>query len=196
MIRKYKINRYITWIAAWLVFSVILPDELFALYKFKWLFPFLLAGAFYAEKYEVFKEKYKAEIVSLILFLVLSNILYDNGLFKEYATFSYHSWRSIFIGVLYYGVSLSGIIGVFALTHWKKPKAIRNLVCAVGQSSMDIYVIHMLLIKFIFWSPSFSNMYLLYLYVVVYSIGIILLILLLRYKVLKCRIYDILMGRF
>lgn len=73
---------------------------------------------------------------------------------------------------------------------------LRCLVCAIGQSSMDIYVIHMLLIKFIFWRPSFSNTYLLYLYVLIYSMGIILLILLLRYKVFKYRLYDIFMGRF
>ena len=196
IIQKYKINRYITWITAWLLCSFILPDELFAFYKFKWLFPFLLAGAFYAEKAKVFKVNYKIQIVSLIMFLIFSNTLYDNTFFEEYSTFSYHSWKSVLIGVLYYGISLSGIIGVFALTHWKEPKILRRLVCAIGQSSMDIYVIHMLLIKFICWKPSFSNIYLLYLYVVFYSIGIMLLILLLRYKVLRCRLYDIIMGRF
>lgn len=195
--RKYNKNSCIIQVAVWLTLSLILPGELFAFYKFKWLFPFLLAGAFCAEQFETdIQQKKKIQIVSLIIFLICSNVLYNNVFFDEYSTFSYTSWENVLVGVLYYGISFLGVIGVFALTHWKKPVFLRRLVCAIGQSSMDIYVIHMLLIKFIFWRPDFSNEYLLYLYVAVYSIGIILLILLLRYKVLKCRLYDVCMGRF
>ena len=134
--------------------------------------------------------------MALITFLIFSYVLYDDTFFKEYATFSYQSWRGVVAGVLYYGISLLGVIGVFALTRWKKPLFLRHLVCAIGQSSIDIYVMHMFLIKFIFWKPSFSNMYYLYVYLIIYSICIIFFILFLRYKVFKCRLYDILMGRF
>lgn len=186
---RCNINCYILWMLTWLILSVLLPDNLFAFYKFKWLFPFMIAGAFCAEKSKVCGENTRWEIASLIVFLLFSYILYDSSYFKAYSTFSYHSWDAI-AGILYYTISLMGIIGAFALTHWKKPTILRQLFCAIGQSSMDIYVIHMFMIKFIPWEPFLPNIYFSYIYLAIYSGAIILFILLLRYKVLRCRLYN------
>ena len=129
-----------------------MPDEFLLLYKFKWLFPFFLAGAMVKRTN---KESKKINIffvlTGIVIFYAMATFLYEKEIFATYTTYNYGSLEDIAGGILCYMVSFIGIWAVLeASVYLKRMKVVEKILSVIGRYSMDIYVIHMFLIKVLF----------------------------------------------
>lgn len=93
--------------------------------------------------------------ISFVIFYVLAAFLYEKEIFAVYTTYRYESLKDIAGGILCYAVSFIGIWAVMqASGYLKRIKIVETILSVTGQHSIDIYVIHMLLIKVIFFMPT------------------------------------------
>lgn len=197
---KIKCNLMITEICGWLILSVFVPGKWFAFYKFKWLFPFFLLGYFISQKPEVVKNIYSKGYCYIgLLFFVLAKLFYVEEYFEEYITFDYGSIKGILFGVVYYMVSGLGVSLILFCAEKIKIKKWGNIFADFGRYSMDIYVLHMFLVKFISFSPlSFrKKMYVFkYIWLPLYA-GIIVIIIYFGVKKVlsKSKLYNISVGK-
>lgn len=141
--------------AAWLLLSCLVPGELFAFYKFKWLYPFFLAGWMTAVNQEVAvnwlknaRKRVTAGVLSLAFPILVFAFLRENA-FWEYTQFRYSSMQNILCGMLYYLISLTGIGFVMIMARWISRTGASDICAEIGTYSMDIYVIHMFIVKVI-----------------------------------------------
>ncbi|MCC8137791.1 MAG: acyltransferase family protein [Clostridiales bacterium] len=101
---------------SWLILSFFLNlvnDNILAAYKFKWLFPFLLIGYCFSEspwRYSIsFVKSGIFCTISLIIYILLTNLLYTDAFFEAYSTFTYTNIEEMFAGMVYYMISIFGI---------------------------------------------------------------------------------------
>lgn len=141
--------------AAWLLLSCMVPGEIFAFYKFKWLYPFFMVGWIVARKHERVvswlnsrKNGFSARMVSLTFPVLVSVFLKENA-FWEYTQFTYSQPQNVFYGILYYLISLTGVGFVMTLSYWISKTGVSEICSEIGTYSMDIYVIHMFIVKVI-----------------------------------------------
>jgi len=139
----------------WLLLSCLIPGELFAFYKFKWLYPFFLAGWIVAQNRERVvnwlnsrRNGFAARIVSLT-FPVLVFVFLNENAFWEYTQFTYSQPQNTLYGILYYLISLTGVGLVMTLSYWISKTGVSGICAEIGTYSMDIYVIHMFIVKVI-----------------------------------------------
>ena len=191
------VNKYAIMLLSWILISICIPDVYFSIYKFKWLFPFHIIGMYYAENKEKLNGMRKYRMVS-ILFPILCLTLYNPLYYNMYLEFHYEDIKAGGMGAVYYLVSLLGILFVFACALLLEKTKLGNAYACIGKRSMEIYVMHMLFIKFIVVVPPqlYGNDSIwTYVYILLYSLIIIGLILLLAGKFLeKFRIYRIMVG--
>lgn len=193
---KCRVNSWLVCVSGWLMLSVVLPGEFLAFYKFKWLYPFLLIGAFSERKqYRLFRGSRKLFFLVAFVFVLLSLFTYEKFLFEAYSSFSYDSFKEVCAGVFYYMVSLLGIFAVCSLTALVKGR-LAECLGYIGRYSMDIYVTHMFFIKLHFWTVPYGKIFA-GIYSVFVTIITIAAVLFLREKLLKYfRIYEASAGRW
>lgn len=195
--KRYKCNKYALLIIVWLVIAILPVHELFSIYRFKWLFPFLISGMMYKE-YDVHNKWNKKYLLVSILFLPGSYWLYHAEYFEEYISFTYSSINSVFIGILYYLLSILSICLILCIALWINETSLGKYIAIIGSYSLEVYVMHMLFVKFMLIVPPVvmdSDIYI-YTYFTVYGALITISIVLLSKFVLeKNRLFRMAVGR-
>lgn len=149
---KFAIPVYL---AVWLTLSLLLPGDILAFHKFKWLFPFFLAGYFLGKHWKSLSFWLHAhKKLSLLgwlslLYPILIAFFVSEDAASRYTNFLYDSLPGVLCGLLYYGISAVGVTFVMVLSHYAAKTPVGNAIAQIGTYSMDIYVIHMFLIKFV-----------------------------------------------
>ena len=82
-------------------------------------------------------------------FLVLALVFFREEEFWAYTRFDYHTVQSVLYGILYYVISAVGVVFLLTIARWLSQCTMGRVCAGIGTYSMDIYVIHMFLIKFI-----------------------------------------------
>lgn len=163
----YKINiklfnkvHYLIFFAVWLLMCLALPNQLLSCYKLKWLFPYYIVGFFartIKEKKGEMQSKYVKKIKSFILLfypivsIIIILKLHEMQPFFEFTIYGKLDQR---VGIHYdlsiisFLLGMLGIAFIFELSILFKGK-IRRAISNIGRYSIDIYVIHMFLIKII-----------------------------------------------
>lgn len=181
--RKFHMNIGMIGAVIWLCLALILPNKLLAAYKFKWLFPFFLAGYLLAERPGLISRIKKCGIDKVLigaalLFPWLAATIFRDDLFWQYTDFRYEHPTAILYGVLCYIISGLGIVLIFTIARGLSRCHLKNICAEIGKYSMDIYVVHMLLIKFIPFPERDSHWELIFSYGILplYALAVVLLI--------------------
>lgn len=135
--------------AAWLLFSCVVPGEPFLFYKCKWLFPFFAAGFLLGRARErIPNKRYRAVEAASCLFPVLAAALFREEAFWKYVKFQYFTTGGgSLLSIFYYLISAFGVLFLLTLARWLSGCAAGRFCAEVGRYSMDIYVVHMFLIR-------------------------------------------------
>ena len=158
--RKIPVNRYVLAIAGWILLYIFVPDNhessVFGLYKFEWLFPLFVAGCLLkdsdiAEKAKLFYSKHKwASRASLMIAVALTYVCFSKPLFDLWGVPNVFAWGSPLTGlgvIVYYFLSFFGVVALLVLSgRLAKTRACKWL-SELGIYSLDIYVLHMFLVK-------------------------------------------------
>lgn len=174
----------------WIVFFLVLPDDLLCLYKVKWLYPFLVFG-FYLKKWmgggKKLAKKQTACLVLLLVPLVTAACLYPET-FICHIDFAYASVRDIVFGVLFYIMSALLSVLAFSLARAAAKAKYAAVLVEIGTYSLDIYVAHMFFIKALQVTGVFDIQlegWLKYAFVCVCAAGIVILIWLISKHILR-----------
>lgn len=202
------INFFVTLLIIWIGVSIYGPNELFAFYKFKWLFLFMIAG-YECAKHNIIERiqgSIKASILGLIIFGWVVWCLYLKEYFEQYITGNYKSVESGLFGLIYYVISFYSIIIIFLFFKDNIGTKIKQYFANIGKLSMDIYVIHMFplkLIQLIFPINMFSKLGEIESTIIIYVImGIVdfIIIGIIKYMynnwLEKMKVYRMIMGKF
>lgn len=197
--RRLPIGIGVLGVAVWLCLALLLPDRLLATYKFKWLFPFFLAGYLLAEKPKLFsqvKERGLDRILmgASLLFPLLAAAVFRDDLFWQYTDFRYDSAVAVLYGILCCIISGLGIMLIFTIARGLSRCRLKKGCVEIGRYSMDIYVVHMLLIKFIPFPEGWRRLGLLFSYGILplYALAIVLFVwkmsawMLRRFRIYRC----------
>lgn len=185
-----------------LLLILFLPNELFMFSKLKNYFPFFMVGFYsyqHKEKLIYIENKFRILLGILsITFLPLLLFLSDTIEFINYAEFTYSSYsvnKAITIYLFYFVMGLLSFGLVYyvsqIINHIGK---VKYFFADVGRFSMDIYPIHMMLVKFIVIVPAIMKTncgVLNYVYYPLYSIFITWFCWILSKKILhKIKLYK------
>lgn len=190
---------FVLLIIVWLVISILPVRELFSIYKFKWLFPFLALGML-CEEYDIYNKLSKKFWISSLIFIMGSYWLYNEEYFDNYVSFTYDSVNSMFMGILYYALSIISIYMIICLAVCvnKIIPFLGECLAIVGCYSLEIYVMHMFFIKIFPIIPPavMNNNISIYVYFTFYGVIIIILILLFsKYLLEKIKLFRVVVGR-
>lgn len=193
----FHINKYLVVIIGWILISVCTPNVYFSMWLFKWLFPFFIIGIFYAENKKKLESIRKVCVVSVV-FPILYIIMFDPIYFKIYLEFDYDGLKSMLIGGGYYIISLFGVSLVLLVSFYIQKLKFGRWIAEMGKYSMEVYVMHMIFIKFLVYIP--AKMYenesiFTYLYIIISSAVIIGMIVLLAKYLNKFKVFRIIMGK-
>ena len=168
------------------------------MYKFKWLFPFLIIGVYYAE--------HRAQLIALrkwtmlsVIFPVLCVLFYNTTYYNAYLFFDYTNLKEIIAGFIYYLFSLLAITFILSLSAILCRIKRNAPILLVSQYSLEIYVCHMFFVKFIVLPTDAiaNNIILLSVYIILYTIIILTLIILFcKFLFSRFKIYRFIMGKF
>ena len=193
-----NINKYFVLFSGWIIVSLITPSDYFAMYKFKWLFPFLIIGVYYAE--------HRAQLIALrkwtmlsVIFPVLCVLFYNTTYYNAYLFFDYTNLKEIIAGFIYYLFSLLAITFILSLSAILCRIKRNAPILLVSQYSLEIYVCHMFFVKFIVLPTDAiaNNIILLSVYIILYTIIILTLIILFcKFLFSRFKIYRFIMGKF
>lgn len=136
---------------AYMILCWLLPDTWFAFTKFKWLYPFFLLGYFIAKnKEEIYKCTYLWILSGMsLLYPVLVCRFIGADEFEQYTTAAYKTPSGFAAGIGCYLLSALGIVLLFTIAKTLAKTGLSKLLAEVGTYSIDIYVTHMLCIKFL-----------------------------------------------
>ena len=157
LLKKTNMVRYepVVYAVVWLAVICLVPGDLFAFQKFKWLFPFFYAGYVCCKNRECvqnfFETKPKRKMIGWFSFAfpVLALVFLKDAFFWSYTEGAYADIVSVLVGLCYYAISTAGVIFLLKISNLISKRKF-GIVCAeIGTYSMDIYLIHMFLIKFI-----------------------------------------------
>lgn len=186
-------------IFAWILVSFLPIDELFLFYKFKWLFPFMLLGYSVAQSKTIMQKKFPYPglicIACVLGFILSVHFLYNDRFFIAYSQFAYHNVEEILMGIIYYIISVIGILSCILLSQILLNFTVGRKMKYIGQASADIYVMHMLLIKFLTFSVSLHGITL-YIFSALYSFVIVVICLFIKYLLKNVKLYNFSMGKF
>lgn len=193
-----KINQYMCYIIIWLLMALSIPNDIFSFVKFKWLFPFMVIGYVLAER----RKSIQFSIADISIFLkglvtlfpVIALGAYLEPYFTNYISFHYTSGIDVLVGIGYYLISVWGICFIILAAHY-----IPGVLSEIGKYSIHIYVIHMFMIKFIFYAPAVIRKHswiYLWIYMPIYAAAVIMLIVVLSKRILdKSRLFRIMVGK-
>ncbi len=149
--QKIKYGKYAAMVIIWLLLYLIPNEEIFSVFKLKWLFPFFILGTA-SRQFGLYDKANKIILAGMgTLFFAAAPLFYDPELFAGYVRGSYNGLGSIFAGCGYYLISLLSIclvIGVSYIIRKCDFKLVRAIETA-GRHSMEIYVMHMFFVKLV-----------------------------------------------
>ena len=90
----------------------------------------------------------------LDIFLIGRFLFYNKEVFSSYTNFMYFNAQSILVGIIYYILSIFSILFILYVSISLRKTLLGEKIALIGQYSMEIYVIHMLWIKFIVLIPN------------------------------------------
>ena len=179
---KYSIKLEIgMMLITWPILIGLLPDQLFSLDKFKWMFPYLILGygmhameVFLEKKAVAFSEKSimtdllqikKASrkhagiigAVCCIIYIFITLNLYDHPYMQNFLSKKSDGMNDFLPYSLIFLLSLLGLLGLMKLSEGLSKSRIGSVLAGVGRYSMDIYVIHMFFIKFVTYVPAYAQ---------------------------------------
>lgn len=195
--KVYKYNMYVILLIVWFLISMLPIDSFFYIYKFKWLFPFFILGML-CDEYEIYDKTNKKVYLIGLLFIVGRFLFYNEKHFEEYVSFAYSSAKSLLVGMIYYVLSTLSICLVFAIAIWTNRIVGSHYLALVGRYSLEVYVIHMLFVKFVSFVPDIvmSNDVYIYIYFAIYAVIIIIAIVLIsKYILEKVKLFRIAVGK-
>ena len=173
--------------------------EVFRIYKFRWLYPFFLLGILVSEKEYYFdrlvKMKERKLPFQMCVALFVMGTYYaciSFGLTEEaFYEFQGAQWKFEQVGVYIFCILL-GLLGTMGILEVSvlisKMSMVQNVLGIVGQYSIDIYVIHMFMVKMmtiLFDRVSQDSMLLSIVAFMIYSVIIVALIMALDMLILR-----------
>lgn len=189
--------KYVVFIALWIVICILPVQELFAFYRLKCFFPFFILGMLCREYKICDRINLKVWFVG-ILFIIGGRSLIKEEYLSAYLNFAYADLSDMRGGFYCYFFSILAICLALTVGMYMKRKRIGRLMAAVGQYSMEIYVMHMLLVKFILFAPDAvmeKDIYI-YSYFALYAVFItVLIVLSVRYILEHWKMFRIVTGR-
>ena len=93
---RRHIDRYLALMGVWLVLSLLLPAEPLCLYKFKWLFPFMVLGSWAADHKERLRPPKRAGGLGLLAipaYILAVALIHDRTFAEDYLSFGYTFWN-------------------------------------------------------------------------------------------------------
>ena len=163
-----KISHKKTWLflllclGLWIGMLLLGRLEMFAIYKLEWLFPYFLLGVSLSYKNWIFNmlEKITTEdiltkLVSVIIIIVIYTMsslhMYRRDLFEEFYIKFDLALQNAHYYICYYVIGILGISAIVMLsTLINSFVTVSRALSCVGKYSLDIYVIHMFLVKAFF----------------------------------------------
>ena len=167
--------RYVLAIGIWFIICLSPFYELLSIYKFKWLFPFMVLGML-CEEYAIYEKLYSCFCIKIcsLLFIPMAILLYREEPFTEYLSCAYSSAENVVMGEIYYLISTLAVILVIWMASSLKSVAVGGYIAEAGRYSLEIYVMHMLMVKFLPIVPAgvMESAALPYLYFGIYAMAI------------------------
>lgn len=199
---KKKCSRYIPLVIVWLAATFVPANGFVPIYKFQWLFPFLILGML-CGKYENSKSNHTkkrrfAVCLAGVLYLPLAVLTYREQYFNAYSQFAYSDLSSVLIGIFYFAVSCMSICLVMWISKHIEKTAVGKLLAVAGGYSMEIYVIHMFGVKFVRVMPEgiLDSAVFIYMYYGLYAFVLTAVIVLFaRYIEKRSRLFCRMVGR-
>lgn len=146
-----------------LIYTVLLLlpiNEYFSIYKFKWLFTFILIGLWIGNgrKQILYSPKFKVTgaVCGIVLLLIMVYAGVNNiAAFNIFSNLSFNtiSISNIKIGVIQYLAGLSGMFFILWISKLLASTAFKKFLSLLGYYSLDIYVTHMFIIFLIKYIP-------------------------------------------
>lgn len=184
-------------IVAWIIVSLQPVDDLFMLFKFKWLFPFMMLGYCISEYKPNFLYANSLSWLKCILyigiFIILSNVFYNESFFLGYSKFDYCTILEAIVGIIYYIISTIGIISYIIVSQKLLNYNLGHKLKCIGQSTADIYVIHMFLVKILVLEIHYETIA--YIYAFIQSAIIVFASLLIKYILRNSKLYQYSLGK-
>ncbi len=161
----------------------------------------MFIGYIYASNKKQYITRYKYDfVVTGILYGVIIFLFYKPDLFTSYGLFEYKTWIDVIYGILYYFISLIGVLFILQMSIWLETTKVKKYLSVVGRYTADTYVLHMFLIKFV---PMFfadymkHNVIWRYSYLLVYSFLIVIICFIISDKLLRhTHVYRLMLGKY
>lgn len=149
---RKKCIGYVLLAFVWLAATFVSANGFTLIYKFQWLFPFLLLGMICREyedrKNGEVKKMQTAMRLAGFLFVPLALLTYRERYFSAYSQFAYSDLQSILAGSFYFVLSCMSICLIMWISEQVEKMAGGKWLALAGGYSMEIYVIHMFGVKF------------------------------------------------
>ncbi len=146
-----SLHFYILLICVYGFTVLIIPNELFSLYKFKWIFPFLILGYFFRSKSIDIAERISLwallGLPACFLIAKLCNLLYSTDrqiFYQDINSFLNQPLVCISNGISFLLISLSGMLFFLGMAKLLNNSCLSPACSRQGYYSLDVYVIHML----------------------------------------------------
>lgn len=161
IINKMKWNIYLVQFLLWIVLCITMPDQLLCMYKVKWLYPFFVFGYWlkHAHAFDAHRISRRMIVLFSVVFtglLVCACRMEEE--FLNFIRFQYSSLSGVAFGMAFYILcTLFCVLAVLAMQQLGKTR-IGPVLTEIGTYNLDIYVIHMFLVKLIAIPVFFSDM--------------------------------------
>lgn len=199
---RIRVSKWILIAGTYAVLVLAAPNELFAFYKFKWLFPFLILGYQTCRTGDERKENgnlyRKLGWLLCIGYVILNMFQLSGGGYNQQpyiVSFGNMSIRAIGSMILYTASGLIGVAAVFWVAERLSGTAMKSALADMGRYTIDIYVIHMFLLAFVKRFPQPRWNMLRYGLTVVYAFAVCWIIYMVsRFLLRKIKLYRYCLG--
>ena len=193
---------YVLLALVWFAVTFVSADGFTLIYKFQWLFPFLLLGMICREyedrKNGAAKKMQSAMQFAGFLYVPLALLTYRERYFNAYSQFKYDDLQSVLAGSFYFVLSCMSLCLMMWISGQVEKLAGGKWLALVGGYSMEIYVMHMFGVKFMRIVPDSisGNSILIYIYYGLYAfILTVLIVLSARFMEKRSRLFCRMVGR-
>ena len=160
---RYHINAYIMYVLLYLFILFFVPGDFLMMEKFRWFYPLFILGYYLSSRIDFEKSKdlfFKWGALSVVAFIVTC-IIFDQYKFPLSIMVYPFRLNNIYLAIFIFLGSCLGMMMIFwiatvidkLLSRWDK---IYSIVLKASRYTMDIYVIHMILIYIIIKINIFS----------------------------------------
>lgn len=195
---KIHVNKCIVMLIGWIIISICIPSQILSLYKFKWLFPFLILGV-WLENYSEVVQKICRNGYFAIIFIILCLYTYNDFFGERYFEFKYDTLESVLVGGWYYVLSIMAIITVLWISVKMNNLRCGKILAIMGEYSMEVYVMHMFFVKFMVSVPNglYNNESVIaYIYAFIYAgIAVGVIVGISKFFLKKFAVFQFIMGK-